>query len=104
RETVRAVRQRAGAANDGDPPAATDGPPAVEPGQIEASAMQVPQPDVPAARSIDDAVPRSLRIAAAWSWRLIVVATVTVALLWLINRYLILVAPLMIGLLLTGLL
>lgn len=104
RETIRAARQRAGAANDGDPPAATNGPPAVEPGPVEASAAPVPQPDVPASRSIDDAVPRSLRIAAAWSWRLIVVATVTVALLWLINRYLILVAPLMIGLLLTGLL
>lgn len=49
-------------------------------------------------------VPRSLRIAAAWSWRLIVVAIVALGLLYLIDRYLILVAPLMIGLLLAGLL
>jgi predicted PurR-regulated permease PerM len=51
-----------------------------------------------------DAVPRSLQIAAAWSWRLIVVAAVGLGLLYLANRFLLLVAPLMIALLLAGLL
>jgi predicted PurR-regulated permease PerM len=58
----------------------------------------------PSPPPIDEAVPRSLRIAAAWSWRLIVVSVVGWGLLWLADRFLILVAPLMIGLLLTGLL
>jgi len=59
----------------------------------------------PATSSLDDHdVPRSLRVAAAWGWRLIVLGVVTVAMLWLMNKFLILVAPLMIGLLLTSLL
>jgi predicted PurR-regulated permease PerM len=59
----------------------------------------------PSTSSLDDHdVPRSLRVAAAWGWRLIVLGVVTVALLWLMNKFLILVAPLMIGLLLTSLL
>lgn len=49
-------------------------------------------------------VPRGLQIAAAWSWRLIVVAVVALALLWVVDRYLILFAPLLIALLLAGLL
>jgi predicted PurR-regulated permease PerM len=63
---------------------------------------EAPRPDAPA--GIDDAVPRSLRIAAAWSWRLIVVGAVVYALLWFVGHNMLLVAPLMIGLLLTGLL
>lgn len=55
-------------------------------------------------RPAEEAVPRSLRIAAAWSWRLIVVAAVAWGLLWIANRFILLVAPLMIALLLTGLL
>lgn len=51
-----------------------------------------------------DAVPRSLQIAAAWSWRLIVVAIVLWGLLRFADQYLILVAPLAIALLLAGLL
>lgn len=58
----------------------------------------------PPAAPVDDAVPRSLRIAGAWSWRLIAIALVGWGLLWIVDRYLILVAPLMIGLLLAGLL
>jgi predicted PurR-regulated permease PerM len=91
RDTVRTARSRAEAAN----------------GPAPEEAEPLPEPVVappPAAASIDDAVPRSLRIAAAWSWRLIVVAVVGLGLLYLADRYLILVAPLMIGLLLAGLL
>jgi putative heme transporter len=54
--------------------------------------------------SIDDAVPRGLRIAAAWSWRLIVIGVVIYALLWLVGEYMLLVAPLLVALLLAGLL
>jgi putative heme transporter len=54
--------------------------------------------------SIDDAVPRGLRIAAAWSWRLIVIGIVVYAVLWLVGEYMLLVAPLLVGLLLAGLL
>lgn len=55
-------------------------------------------------KSVNDAVPHSLQVAAAWSWRLIVVGIVGLALLWLVQRFMLLVAPLMIGLLLAGLL
>lgn len=70
----------------------------------EDSTLPPEPPASPPLPPIEDAVPRSLRIAAAWSWRLIVVGAVAVALLWIIDRYLILVAPLMIALLLAGLL
>lgn len=95
RDSVRAARSRNEDPNGGPTPELARAPvPAVE-----------PQPAAPPARpSIDDAVPVSLRIAAAWSWRLIVVGAVGYALLWLAGRYLILFAPLMIGLLLAGLL
>ncbi|MPZ28212.1 MAG: AI-2E family transporter [Micromonosporaceae bacterium] len=90
RSTVRAARSKAEEPNG-------PGPDLPAPGADEAAAP--PQPV-----TVDEAVPRSLRIAAAWSWRLIVVAVVAWGLLYLIDRYLILVAPLMIGLLLAGLL
>jgi predicted PurR-regulated permease PerM len=92
RDTVRAARSKAEATDNGAP----------EPGDVPEVGEVVDQ--LPPAPPIDDAVPRSLRIAAAWSWRLIVVALVGWGLLWIVDRYIILVAPLMIGLLLTGLL
>ncbi|MFS8498928.1 MAG: AI-2E family transporter [Micromonosporaceae bacterium] len=51
-----------------------------------------------------DLVPRGLQVAAAWSWRLLVVAAVVLPLLWVIGRYLILFGPVLISLLLAGLL
>jgi predicted PurR-regulated permease PerM len=90
RDTVRAARSKA---EEPD-----------EPGPEPAGVPAPEQPGPPPAAPIDEAVPRSLRIAAAWSWRLIVVAAVGWGLLWIVDRYLILVAPLMIGLLLAGLL
>jgi predicted PurR-regulated permease PerM len=92
RDTVRAARSKAEATGNGAP----------EPDEVPEVEEVVDQ--LPPAPPIDDAVPRSLRIAAAWSWRLIVVALVGWGLLWIVDRYIILVAPLMIGLLLTGLL
>ncbi|HEY8474537.1 MAG TPA: AI-2E family transporter [Natronosporangium sp.] len=96
RDTVRSVRSRtAQYPNNGAPPLERT------PNDLE-DALPPPPPAPPP--PIDEAVPRSLRIAAAWSWRLIVVAAVGWGLLYLVDRFLILVAPMMIGLLLTGLL
>jgi predicted PurR-regulated permease PerM len=91
RESVRAARQQ---------PAEVDGvevdlpPPPAEPGVAYAST-----------NSADDAeVPHSLRLAAAWSWRLIVVGVVGWALLTFISMVRIVVIPLAIALLLSALL
>ncbi|HEX5540517.1 MAG TPA: AI-2E family transporter [Micromonospora sp.] len=59
----------------------------------------------PSTTSRDDAyVPRSLRVAAAWSWRLIVIGILGVALLWLIWRVKIVAIPVAIALLFSALL
>jgi len=91
RESVRARRQRR---------------PAPEERMADEPEERQPEPDPPpgAPIPVDEAVPRSLRIAAAWSWRLIVVGAVAYVVLLLVDRFMILVAPLMIGLLLAGLL
>lgn len=98
RQTVRAARA---AEAEPDPdlyqPAAPLAPPSPSPEQL-----QMPPPPPPS--SIDEAVPRGLRIAAAWSWRLIVIGAVGYALLWFAGAYLLLVAPLLVALLLAGLL
>jgi predicted PurR-regulated permease PerM len=92
------ARQRAAQAalNQDEPPS-----PAMSTAADSTSA-QPPAPLPPP--SVDDLVPRGLRIAGAWSWRLLLIAAVTVGLLWLLDRFLILVAPLLVGLLLAGLL
>jgi predicted PurR-regulated permease PerM len=95
RDTVRTARSKI------QLPSGTLSPPEPATRAIE-DALPPPPPAPP--QPIDEAVPRSLRIAGAWSWRLIVVALVGWGLLYLADRFLILVAPLMIGLLLTGLL
>jgi putative heme transporter len=76
----------------GEPPSATSRRPSPRP----------QPPERPA--SIDDAVPRGLRIAAAWAWRLIVIGFVIYILLLLVGQYMLLVAPLLVALLLAGLL
>lgn len=96
RDTVRAARSRA-EESDRRGEELPDEPAAAVAAEEEAAAS-------PPAAPVDDAVPRSLRIAGAWSWRLIAIALVGWGLLWIVDRYLILVAPLMIGLLLAGLL
>jgi predicted PurR-regulated permease PerM len=99
RESIRAARVRAEQAGE-EPPELVQLPPA--PMHLGQSQIEIDPAAVPA-RSVEDAVPRSLQIAGAWSWRLIVVALVAWGLLWIANRFLLLVAPLMIGLLLAGL-
>jgi predicted PurR-regulated permease PerM len=92
RDTVRSARSR------------VEEPDGQVPELAEAPAREEVPAAPPTPPPIDEMVPRSLRIAAAWSWRLILVAVVAWGLLIIIDRYLILVAPLMIGLLLAGLL
>jgi putative heme transporter len=95
RETVRAARARPANNHNGLPPAQAEAG-----GPVADELPPPPPPPVP----IDQTVPRSLRIAAAWSWRMIVVAVVGWGLLVIVDRFLFLVAPLMIALLLAGLL
>lgn len=76
-------------------------------GPGDTAATPEPEPDRRSQdgnRESEDGVPRSLYIAGAWAWRLIVISLVLWGLLWIANRYILLVAPLMIALLLTGLL
>jgi predicted PurR-regulated permease PerM len=52
----------------------------------------------------DEEIPRGLRIAAAWSWRLLVIAVAAAAVLWVVGRLQELLIPLAIALLLSALL
>jgi predicted PurR-regulated permease PerM len=52
----------------------------------------------------DEAVPRGLRIAAAWSWRLLIIAGAAAVVLWMIGRLQQVLIPLSIALLLSALL
>src|SRR3569833_897487 len=59
----------------------------------------------PTETSRDDAeVPHGLRVAAAWAWRLVILAIVLVAVLWVVGRLSTVVIPLSIALLLSALL
>jgi predicted PurR-regulated permease PerM len=61
--------------------------------------------DGPADSSTDPAlVPRWLRVAAAWVWRIVLIAAAIVGLLWVLGKILLVVVPLTIALLLTALL
>lgn len=112
RRAYRAGRDSLRAMRPAEPPADQFGMPDVpEAGGGPAALPPLPSRDhPPAPRSgqepapVLEAVPRSLQIAAAWSWRLLVVAIVVLPVLWLIDRYLILFAPMAIALLLAGLL
>jgi putative heme transporter len=52
----------------------------------------------------DDEVPHGLRIAAAWSWRLLVLGALVVAIIYVLGRIRIVVVPLVIAMLLSALL
>jgi len=95
RETVRARREEARRAAE-----AGNGFRDLEPSPAP------PPPDThPTTASRDDGeVPRSLRIASAWSWRLIVLGIVVWALIQVISRVHIVIIPLVIALLLSALL
>jgi predicted PurR-regulated permease PerM len=64
-----------------------------------------PPPVTPSVSSRDDAeVPHGLRIAAAWSWRVLIIAVGAAAVLWLVGRLSAVLIPLSIALLLSALL
>lgn len=63
--------------------------------------------DTPAAertRAVDDAIPVGMRIAGAWSWRILVVAAVIALLIFLIVQLRLIVVPFMVAILLAALL
>ncbi len=72
--------------------------------------MTEPSPESPSFDEADDkkfaetALPLGVRVAAAWSWRLIVIGVAVAALLWLIVQVRILVVPVLVAVLLTALL
>jgi len=74
-------------------------------------AAPAPDPGWTGAQPQDDdrrpaawSVPRGVRTASEWSWRLIVIAAATAGILWLLGRFSEVVIPLVIALLLTALL
>jgi putative heme transporter len=71
---------------------------------IDATPIVAPVPPHPSVSSRDDAdVPRGLRMAAAWAWRLLVMAAAAAAVLWVIGRLKLVLIPLVIALLLSAL-
>jgi predicted PurR-regulated permease PerM len=52
----------------------------------------------------DEAVPRGLRVTAAYSWRILLIAAVVAGFIWLVIELKLLVIPLMVGILITALL
>ncbi|MGN9910833.1 AI-2E family transporter [Phytohabitans sp. LJ34] len=97
RETVRARREearRAAEAGNGNGAFREEEPPVTTPPDVHSTT----------ASRDDGEVPRSLRIAAAWSWRLIVLGIIVWALVQVISRVHIVIIPLVIALLLSALL
>lgn len=91
RQTVRERRAEANGEVNGTPPTA---PQPVAPEEMHNSTT-----------SRDDAsVPRALRIASSWAWRLIVLGVVFWAIFWMISQVSLVIVPLVIALLLTALL
>ncbi|MFI7076907.1 AI-2E family transporter [Micromonospora sp. NPDC049903] len=105
RDSVRTARNRP---PDVPEPAATASP--SRPGPAATSAATVvdeesPEPGPASTSSRDDAdVPHALRIAAGWSWRLIVVGVVFWALVKVVSTISIVIIPLAVALLLSALL
>jgi len=61
-------------------------------------------PDRTVTTEADEAVPRGLRITAAYSWRILLIAAVVAGFIWLVIELKLLVIPLMVGILITALL
>jgi putative heme transporter len=87
---------------------AREDPPADRDHTVELIPVPVPTPSAPAPPSVtsrdDEDVPRGLRIAAAWSWRLLILAGAAAVTLWLVSRLQSVLIPLSIALLLSALL
>ncbi|MFI6229884.1 AI-2E family transporter [Micromonospora echinospora] len=103
RARVGAVSARPGGPDSGVASPATPGP-AAPPSAVVVGAESPVAPH-PSTASQDDAdVPHALRIAAAWSWRLLVVGLVGWALLRIVGQIRIVIIPLAVALLLSALL
>lgn len=105
RDSVRSARerQRAASAEALASGALRSVPPAPQPDLAEDVA--VPAGEQPSTNSHHDAdAPKGLRIAAAWSWRLLVIGVVGWALLRVIGTVRIVIVPLLVALLLSALL
>jgi putative heme transporter len=106
-ETGRSSVRSARAGSESDLPVASPiSPGPTAPAGVPVNGLDTPAPDPhPSTSSRDDAdVPHGLRIAAAWSWRLIVIGVVGWALLRIIGKIQIVIIPLAIALLLSALL
>lgn len=79
--------------NTPEPNSAAEPHPAIEPNQV-----------TPAHMRAEDELPTGVRVAAAWSWRLIIIALAASALVWGIVQVRIIVIPLFLAILLTALL
>ena len=73
-----------------------------EPDEDEYAAVVIARPSVTGRDDLD--VPRPLRVAAAWAWRILVLVLAGVAVLWLVGQLQLIVVPLVIATLLTALL
>jgi predicted PurR-regulated permease PerM len=105
RASVRTEPANGADGNGGAPSGTVVGPPADEVAALDAAGFEAPPEVHPSTSSRDDAdVPQGLRIAAAWSWRLIVIGVVGWALLQIIGTIRIVVIPLLVALLLSALL
>src|SRR5262245_46893533 len=101
RESVRAARAEARAAE------ADDEAPASRRAEVEASVpyrpiVVAPQPTPTQRDDLD--VPRGLRVAGAWAWRLLLLVAAGLAMIWVLARLQLVVVPLIIALLLSALL
>ncbi|MGH3647221.1 MAG: AI-2E family transporter [Micromonosporaceae bacterium] len=99
---LRALEER-GAEEWTEPPAqvqVTDEPPNPEPAAVAVA----PEELVSLSRHDDVVVSRGVRVAAAWSWRLLVIGVAVGALLWLLAYVYVIVVPLVVALLLSALL
>lgn len=102
RASVRSARERARTARENSEPSRLDAP---GPERVTPSVSAAGDQAGAATLHRDDAyVPRGLRVAAAWSWRLLVVGVVGWALLRVVSTVRVVVIPLLIALLLSALL
>src|SRR5690606_36442440 len=102
RASVRSARERARTARENAEPSRLDAP---GPERVTPSVSAAGDQAGAATLHRDDAyVPRGLRVAAAWSWRLLVVGVVGWALLRVVSTVRVVVIPLLIALLLSALL
>jgi predicted PurR-regulated permease PerM len=95
RETVRQARAEARAAEQ--PPDGAPAPPSPPPPPIVVASTSVSHRD-------DLDVPRGLRVAGAWAWRILLLVAAGVAVIWVMARLQLVVVPLLIAILLSALL